>query len=626
MTDLRHISPLAGALAGCALLAACASEPLEPGQGLAPGPGQAYLSFALHGGGAEASRSGDFTAGDAREMKVTTLSFYFFKGSSRWNISTMLATTADISAQDPAGCNRVTIANPGLTLAPDDDAATVEQRTAITTLTFDHVPAPENIPLRVMVVANAPRQLLEQLDTLRQDGYVGEVIYSGPLHTPELGYVMANTRYINQARTGVGLLNGMTQANFRPTVNESQSPEYLVDVYLERNLGKVTTTIDVRAERTITQGGQRYYWVNYRRDGQQDDWVASIDDAGAVFAQIEGYHVAPEAQNPYLFKKINTQQWVPARAGYVEPFDGWFPDDYRRRRCYWAMNPHTSRGFEVRGTRSWADISASALDGAVYARENAAPAGNVGSSIPMDRQTPTSVVYAARLYKRDAAGAMQPWGHARYLDRDYGYATAPGQPWGDAGSDLHKLFIGFVQSRFGTLAWSDDGAAFHAMAPEHVQFVAEADAAGVCHYRATARLSDGNGRAKEWYAQQPDGTWQKIGANAKQCRVVLEAALADLGTAQIWADGRCYYYTPVKHLKFEQYNAQHSATGYDGVGLVRNHWYGVTVTDIHGYGTPVPDPENPITPERPRLDETFITTTVRVMDWRVVNYQHDFPW
>jgi hypothetical protein len=49
------------------------------------------------------------------------------------------------------------------------------------------------------------------------------------------------------------------------------------------------------------------------------------------------------------------------------------------------------------------------------------------------------------------------------------------------------------------------------------------------------------------------------------------------GEVLLWGDGRCYYYQPIAHL---------SASGVDGI--VRNHWYKLTLTSLTGLGTPIP--------------------------------------
>jgi hypothetical protein len=106
-----------------------------------------------------------------------------------------------------------------------------------------------------------------------------------------------------------------------------------------------------------------------------------------------------------------------------------------------------------------------------------------------------------------------------------------------------------------------------------------------------------------------------------------------LTEALLWGDGRCYYYQPISHLSLSGMN-----------GIVRNHWYKLTVNSLTGLGTPIPaydkdeniivvptdetDPDNPskpITSENVEVDPTRpdypiggdwnIKVNITVMPW-----------
>lgn len=95
-----------------------------------------------------------------------------------------------------------------------------------------------------------------------------------------------------------------------------------------------------------------------------------------------------------------------------------------------------------------------------------------------------------------------------------------------------------------------------------------------------------------------------------------DAALEELGTAQCWNNGYCYFFVNINHFG-----------KYDGAflsGLVRNHQYNITVNSISGWGTPVYDPTDDIIPETPVDDEySYVAATINILKWKVVNQSVD---
>ena len=52
-------------------------------------------------------------------------------------------------------------------------------------------------------------------------------------------------------------------------------------------------------------------------------------------------------------------------------------------------------------------------------------------------------------------------------------------------------------------------------------------------------------------------------------------------------------------------------------GLVRNHWYQLTLNGLSGLGTPVYDPEKIIKTEKPDGDESYIAAEINVLAWNI---------
>jgi hypothetical protein len=107
-----------------------------------------------------------------------------------------------------------------------------------------------------------------------------------------------------------------------------------------------------------------------------------------------------------------------------------------------------------------------------------------------------------------------------------------------------------------------------------------------------------------------------------------------LGEILLWGDGYCYYYQPIAHL---------STSGL--YGIVRNHWYKLTLSSLKGLGTPMPvyksitvpvvypdavDPNNPTSDELVTEDNLVIDPTRPDYptggDWNVKLQVDVMPW
>lgn len=93
-------------------------------------------------------------------------------------------------------------------------------------------------------------------------------------------------------------------------------------------------------------------------------------------------------------------------------------------------------------------------------------------------------------------------------------------------------------------------------------------------------------------------------------------------TAWYWQGGKAYYHVKIKHDGIDATSAgEPNAT----VGVVRNHVYSLRINSIVGLGSPVydpaGDPEDPIEPEDPTEEQTYIGASINVLQWRIVSSQ-----
>lgn len=100
----------------------------------------------------------------------------------------------------------------------------------------------------------------------------------------------------------------------------------------------------------------------------------------------------------------------------------------------------------------------------------------------------------------------------------------------------------------------------------------------------------------------------KEGVNVSEDAV---AALNAKGQFMMYTDGKCYFWTAIEHFGKE------NETG--SIGVVRNHIYKLNLTAIQGLGTPVVDPTEPIIPEKPSDDNSYLAARVNILSWKIVD-------
>lgn len=128
----------------------------------------------------------------------------------------------------------------------------------------------------------------------------------------------------------------------------------------------------------------------------------------------------------------------------------------------------------------------------------------------------------------------------------------------------------------------------------------------------------GNEDNLKFYMQLAANVLEYQSADAdKQAEIAAEVTntVVDTENAKKYDKGACYYAVAVRHNT-------HSSVGFYELGkygVVRNHWYELTVTSVSGVGEPSPDPDKVVTPDDP-IDQTTIKATVEVtiMPWNFI--------
>ena len=378
-------------------------------------------------------------------------------------------------------------------------------------------------------------------------------------------FVMSNSVYASEGTEVVA-----TDIVGKVAQSQPDAEANPVDIYVERVLAKVRVT--------------------FSNADKENQYKVSEDGEPAVYAKILGWAVTRTADKSNLLKDIDPA-WDDMTLGFTwndEPF----------HRSYWATTPAT------------VTLEKKSQDEIINDQKPTTPEGATNISVPRYCQENTKadehteVVVVAQLVNEEG----NPNPIYKYFGEEH-----------DSEEDILTLiankYNNVYYTRTGGTSLPGGGTEYEYesfITPDNIHFEATTPETGGEDYEAIAQLDDDALNGVTIYIENPDYT----GSNEKyieltNAETTINEELAK-NPAQIATEGYVYYYTPIKHLG--------TTTGSTGeYGVVRNHVYAVTITDIKGYGTPIFDPDKDIDTTHPSNEEVYIAARINVLSWRVVS-------
>ena len=378
-------------------------------------------------------------------------------------------------------------------------------------------------------------------------------------------FVMSNSVYASEGTEVVA-----TDIVGKVAQSQADAEANPVDIYVERVLAKVRVT--------------------FSNADKENQYKVSEDGEPAVYAKILGWAVTRTADKSNLLKDIDPT-WENTTLGFTwndEPF----------HRSYWAT------------TSTTVTLEEKSQNEIINDQKPTTPEGATNISVPRYCQENTKanehteVVVVAQLVNEEG----KPNPIYKYFGEEH-----------DSEEDILTLiankYNNVYYTRTGGTSLPGEGTEYEYesfIKPDNIHFEATTPETGGEDYEAIAQLDDDALNGVTIYIENPDYT----GSNEKYIKLAdAEATINEelaKNPAQIATEGYVYYYTPIKHLG--------TTTGSTGeYGVVRNHIYDVTITDIKGYGTPIFDPDKDIDTTHPSNEEVYIAARINVLSWRVVS-------
>lgn len=552
------------------MMSACASDKEEIGSGTKPGSNPQYLAVNIVNVGATpTTRAAEYENGTAGESAIKKVRFYFFNGDG----SPYLIKNPGITGIDGGGDKN------WLEASPTDDTPTsgtpsqIEKITQ-TVLVINGIQSAA--PAAIVAIVNpetVDAAKIQSGETMRLSelrySTVGRNFYKKDATSGAVSeFVMSNSIYVN---AGEDVCASLVAGHVTTSAESAKTKP--VDLYVERVVAKVTADVDNEA---FEHGNGTNWEAN--KYGTKDPVGKSGDYD--VYAVIEGWGLANENGKAEIEKQVN-KTWTDGTLGFTP----WTTSDYHR--CFWEKSVGFDAGLGANPpvNPTFNQLNAKMRD-VLYTLPNT-PESKVTD---LKNNDLTKFAVAATLKYKDASNN---W-HDAEICRYNGVSIL--------GIDNLKKQVALTFSQYYT---STDGATYTQLSKDDIDFK---DPDGTMQqYRVTPTLANDPAGTKKYYTKTTTGTTPTFTEVPKA--EVLAAIEAD--KAEIRRDGRAYYYVPIKHLGGSGELAEY--------GIVRNHFYKITLTGIKGFGTPVYDPDKVVKPAVPTYQDTYLAARVQVLQWRVVN-------
>lgn len=566
------------------MMSACASENDDKGGDIiAEGKAQ-YMAVNIVSVGTNGSRAAEYDHGLEKESTVDNVRFYFFNSDGSPYI---LKNNADRNWVVPTQ-----------TIEDEKDKPN-DNVTKITKSIIVFQPENGNsAPYSVVAVVNAKSLETGATNTLGNDKKsLSDLLSSvqakqfydlnGSTATTNYGkandsknFVMTNSVYLkDDAQQCQTFVSG----NVYKTADEAKQKP--VDIYVERVVAKVTADVDKTNNNWRLGNGTDWENTKYGKV------VGKTTNGTDVYAVIEGWNVADENATAKLEKQID-KTWTTDGLGFATD-NPWNTNDYHR--CFWEKSTEAGATGNDLINYSYTTIAGNKLKNVVY-------------TLPNTLQTATTEKYNNKLTKFIVAATLR-------------YQNPTTKTWEKVEICRYKgiEYIGqnavldVIGSESGIYVKKAGSTTYTSLGHDQLKFTKD-KTSGAKDYKAIAAVDGDKVNVSELYTK--DNTTGNY-TNVASLDIVNNAIQKE--NADVRASGKTYYYIPIRHLGTTETKPAY-------YGVVRNHVYQITISDMQGFGTPVVKEDETIIPTKPEYDDTYLAAKINVLSWRVVKQNADLDY
>ncbi len=404
-------------------------------------------------------------------------------------------------------------------------------------------------------------------------------------------------------------------------ISDPLNEENAITVYVERLAAKVTLDVASTLEEASVQwatDNEKVYKISQNIIYDNND-----TEPTDVYIKIEGWTLNAIAKRSNIVKNIDTE-WTKESLGF-----DW--DDPNNYRSYWGMSWNYGKGtYPTSSENNTADYEAdaeaalseyltyvnlktpTALGSSEYCGENTTTAGSGGIIQSANSSAITSILVKATACDADGNGLDLVRYDGQFYTKDHYIAYVLNRLNNDSAAGNLNVYVKTADESGGSVYVQIDAT--------YVDLINLVDGyvkiALKDEYKSTTFYSLNDERADMESELTYDGVNTYFDSNFN------ETFAKD---ANGYNGGQMYYNIPIEHLNNTQ-GTTDASTGHvipleANYGVVRNHHYVVTITDIANLGTGIFDPDEVIVPN----DETtyYLTSKINILSWKLVSQSVD---
>ncbi len=639
---MNKLNKLFAGFAAVAMLAACSNdEPTPAPVPENPADGEvAYMTITLTApeSGSRYTEDGLYQPSDAAELEhtVNSVQFLFFNASGAYAFT----ANADNTQFVPATSER----------------PNVEYIGSKNVLILNGV-RKNDYPEYVITVLNAPagftagQTLQETADKLT--AYAAD--FSTDRKAP---FVMTTSSFLGDKNGASGALRHdayyfatkLHTTDFKTTVSEAQNNDQPVEIYVERLAAKVEVNWQYTTEGRYEEiNNEKYYVLNQTLAGgaDNDELIPGEGESDAMsdvmlYVKVLGWHLNATAKESYMSKKLQTGWENGLWTGWNKAEDwrsfwgqAWTYGNTDGNLTYYTPSTVVNNKIEkgdfqycYENTNAPANIFAAVEGGSLKLN---------GTDVAVKNADVTHVVLRTQIYQKtkDENGnvVMVAPSLVQYrgvLFTEASYKAMLLNELKAAGNLNFWHYVGESAtpgSDLTTSNWKSVSVSDFVMKGVREQKLGQ--------IKIVAKPLEGEKIYKrvEVPAEGVEGTegYKPATVKFEDITATFEAdvnallATEEAKNPAVGTDnGDAFYYIPVEHLAATQ-TEKNAVEGYYGV--VRNHWYKLTVNSFKKVGHLVFDPEHdettPIKPEGPEDPLYYVGAKINILSWKVVNQTVD---
>lgn len=388
----------------------------------------------------------------------------------------------------------------------------------------------------------------------------------------------------------------------------------VIDIYVERLAAKFSTKLD-----------NSIFPVNVTIAGNEN---TEIDGSGVaatkVWVKILNFGVTGTEKKSYLSKNLDNPEYTYNN----NPWNGW--NDITRYRSFWARSVNYGAApdlnYKTLDYPVFNDVNGS-LDGtkAVYANEttnNVAKLQNNENDKYLNVAHVTNYVFTAKIYEDEACTKelkLVKFGGVMYkIDQFKKFILRSLTEQNKL--NFYRLVTTSTENEDGSTSVKNEWTQIN---ENDIDFVKEGLETGIV--KLTSTIIGNDTKLYEKNSTEPiEDAINKLNTNLN---FLFKTGANDFNYPESF--NAMYYTVPVEHLNWvtTERPAVPTITAEGEYGVVRNHWYQLTVDNIFNLGNGVFDPDSDegdrLIPKNPTPESFAMGARIKILSWKIVKQNVD---